>query len=190
MAYSQDKISLSKSLKKKYINYTEFGILFGRSYQISQPSYYYSYPVKASANLTFQTFNGLRVYKNLAIGLTVGLDWYSSQQIVPISLGLRNTFGDTDNKKVKPFAGLDVGYGFTWLNETDSEFQKTSGGLALSPVVGLLIPTGGQANFTLSIGYKHNSLQTTTSSGIGDYAYINTIDYHLNRMAIKFGVNF
>lgn len=191
VAYSQEKVSFGKNLKNRFVNYTEFGVLFGRGYQITPINYsYYSYPVKASANISFQTFNGVKVYKNLAAGITVGVDWYSTQQLIPISLGIRNSFGDSSDKKVKTFAGIDAGYGFTWLSTGDTEYQKTRGGLALNPMVGLLIPTGGQANFTLSIGYKYNAFQTETYSGAGDYSYYNRIDYSLNKMSVKLGVNF
>ena len=191
VAYSQGKVSFGKNLKNRFVNYTEFGVLFGRAYQITPSNYnYYSYPVNASTNISFQTFNGVKVYKNLAAGITVGVDWYSNQQLIPISLGIRNSFGDTNNKKVKTFAGIDAGYGFTWLSTGDTEYQKTKGGLALNPMVGLLIPTGGQANFILSIGYKHNAFQTETYSGVGDYSYYNRIDYSLNKMSVKLGVNF
>lgn len=192
VSYSQEKVSFGKNLKNRFVNYTEFGVLFGRGYQLTPNTNYsyYSYPVNATTNISFQTFNGVKVYKNMAAGLTVGLDWFGNQQLIPISLGIRNSFGDNSNKKVKTFAGIDAGYGFTWLSAGDTEFQKTSGGLALNPMVGLLIPTGGQANFILSIGYKHNAFQTETNSGVGDYAYYNRIDYRLNKMSVKFGVNF
>ncbi len=192
VAYSQEKVSFGKNLKNRFVNYTEFGVLFGRGYQLTPNTTYsyYSYPVNATTNISFQTFNGVKVYKNMAAGLIVGLDWFGNQQLIPISLGIRNSFGDNSNKKVKTFAGIDAGYGFTWLSTGYTEYQKTSGGLALNPMVGLLIPTGGQANFILSIGYKHNAFQTETNSGVGDYAYYNRIDYRLNKMSVKFGVNF
>jgi hypothetical protein len=172
------------SIKDKYVNYTELGGLFGKSYQIGEP---YGYTVQGKVNVTIQTFNGIKVYKNLAIGATLGVDWFSNFQIVPIALGLRNAFGDMRNKKVKPFVGIDAGYGFMWLNES-SDNLSVKGGLAISPSVGLLLPMAGNANFTLSIGYKHNDFSTTSGDSFQNY-YQHT-EYNFNRMVVKLGVNF
>ena len=195
MAYSQEKKqnSLKGFVKENYVNFTDFGGLFGKSYQITpnviqNPTY--SYLVKASTNFTIQTFNGLKIYKNLAVGATVGMDWFSSYQVIPISLGIRNTFGNAKTKKVKTFAGIDAGYGFMWLNDEVSENQEINGGLAISPMIGLLIPTGGNANFTLSVGYKRNVFNTKTVSGILENPYSSENQYQINRMAIRLGVNF
>lgn len=185
--------SFKNFVKDNYINFTDFGGLFGKSYQITPNSIQnpgYSYPVKASTNFTIQTFNGIKVYKNLAVGATVGLDWFSNYQIVPISMGVRVTSGDSKSKKVKTFLGIDAGYGFMWLNDKIADNQEIKGGLAFNPMVGLLIPTGGNANFTLSIGYKHNSFNTKTSNRINESPYSNEMDYNLNRMAVRLGVNF
>ena len=196
IAYTQDKpkqSSFKNFVKDNYINFTDFGGLFGKSYQITPNNIQnpgYSYPVKASTNFTIQTFNGIRVYKNLAVGATVGIDWFSNYQIVPISLGIRVTSGNSKIKKVKTFVGVDAGYGFMWLNDKMSDNQKINGGLSISPMVGLLIPTGGNANFTLSIGYKHNGFNTKISNRINESLYTNETDYNLNRMAIRLGVNF
>lgn len=175
--------------KHKYVNYTEFGGLFGKSYQIVQPLYSYSTPVDGRTNFTIQTYNGLKIYKNLSVGITTGVDWFNSMQIVPVALAIRNTFGKENTKKVKTYFGLDAGYGFTWLND-DGDNQVTKGGLAISPVIGLLIPTGGQANFVLSMGYKRNTFSTVTISGTPEYPYTNSKEYELNRMVIRLGVNF
>jgi hypothetical protein len=192
VAYTQDKNPKSnwKSfVKDKYVNYTELGLLFGKSYQISY-SGNYSQPVEASTKFMLQTYNGLKVYKNLSVGATVGVDWFSNYQIVPISLGVRVSSGDSKSKKVKTFAGIDAGYGFMWLNEKVSANQQINGGLSLNPMVGFLIPTGGNANFIFSVAYKHNNFNTKTQSGINEYPYSNETTYNLNRMAVRLGVNF
>lgn len=191
-AYTQDKTKQSnwKSfIKDRYVNYTELGLLFGKSYQITY-SGNYSQPVEASTRFMLQTYNGLKVYNNLSVGATVGVDWFSNYQIVPISLGVRVSSGDSKTKKVKTFAGIDAGYGFMWLNDKVSPNQQINGGISLNPMVGFLIPTGGNANFIFSIGYKHNNFNTKTESGINEYPYSNKTTYNLNRMAVRLGVNF
>ena len=193
IVYPQDKplqSSFKNFVKGKYVNFTDFGGLFGKSYQIYYNNSKYGNMVPGRVNFTIQTFNGIRVYRNLAVGATVGVDWFSNYQIVPISLGIRVTSGNSKIKKVKTFVGVDAGYGFMWLNDKMSDNQKINGGLSISPMVGLLIPTGGNANFTLSIGYKHNGFNTKISNRINESLYTNETDYNLNRMAIRLGVNF
>ncbi|MES2517005.1 MAG: hypothetical protein V4585_02785 [Bacteroidota bacterium] len=196
IAYSQEKkkqSSFKRFVKENYVNFTDLGGLFGKSYQITPnaiQSPMYSFPVEASTNFTIQTFNGLKVYKNLAVGATVGVDWFSNYQIIPISLGIRGSLGENKTKKVKPFVGIDAGYGFMWLNDNTSINQEINGGLAFSPMIGLLIPTGGNANFTFSVGYKRNVFNTKTTSGIADNPYFSENQYQLNRMAVRLGVNF
>jgi hypothetical protein len=197
-AQEQKKQSSWKNfVKDRFVNYTDLGVLFGKSYQINNSGtnsiygyYNYGSQVQASARFTLQTYNGLRVYKNLSVGATLGVDWFNQYQIVPVSLGLRVSSGDAKSKKVKTFAGIDAGYGMMLLNEKTSDNQQLNGGLSLSPMVGLLIPTGGNANFTFSVGYKHNEFNTKIVSGVNEYLYSNETTYNLNRMAVRLGVNF
>ena len=182
--------SFKRFVKNNYVNFTDFGGLFGKSYQIFYNGSNYGNTIPARINFTIQTFNGVKVYKNLSVGATVGVDWFSQYQIVPVSLGIRVTSGDSKAKKVRTFAGVDAGYGFMWLNDKTNENQEVNGGLALSPMVGLLIPTGGNANFTLSVGYKRNMYNAKIVTGSSEYPYINETNYNLNRMAIRLGVNF
>lgn len=187
--FAQEKTSkIERFFQNKYVNYTEFGGLFGKSYQITQMSY--ATPVDGRTNFTIQSYNGYKIFDRLSAGVTVGVDWFNAIQIVPISVGIRNTYGKSNTKKVKPYIGVDAGYGFTWLNDDTSDNQTATGGLAISPVLGLLIPTGGQANFVLSIGYKHNAFKTVTNSGTPEYPTSSTKEYELNRMAVRLGVNF
>jgi hypothetical protein len=193
LTYAQEQkkqSSFKNFVKEKHVNYTDFGIFLSKSYQIDTYGTGYGQTVKANTAFTLQTYNGFKVYKNLAIGATVGVDWFSNYQVVPISLGIRVSSGDTKLKKVKTFAGMDAGYGFMWLNDKNSDKDVIKGGLTLSPTVGFLIPTGGNANFTFSVGYKRNLFNITKVSGSQEYPYITQTDYELNRMAVRLGVNF
>lgn len=193
VTYAQEakkQSSFKNFVKENHVNYTDFGGLFGKSYQIFYNGSTYGNTVPARVNFTIQTYNGVKVYKNLSLGITTGVDWFSQYQIVPVSLGLRVSSGDSKVRKVKTFAGIDAGYGFMWLNEKSNERQEIDGGLALSPMVGLLIPTGGNANFILSIGYKRNIYHSKITTGSLEYPYTTETDYNLNRMAIRLGVNF
>lgn len=190
VCFAQEKTSkLELLFQNKYVNYTEFGGLFGKSYQITQSSSYAT-PVEGRTNFTIQSYNGYKILDKLSAGVTIGVDWYNAIQVIPVSIGIRNTYGKTSTKKVKPYLGVDAGYGFTWLNDDATDNQTATGGLALSPVIGLLIPTTGQTNFLLSVGYKHNAFKTVTTSGTSDYPNITTKEYELNRMAVRLGINF
>jgi hypothetical protein len=177
-------------LKENYVNFTDFGGLFGKSYTLFYQNSTNGYSVNPNTHFTFQTYNGVKVYKNLSVGATVGVDWFSNFQVLPVSVGIRNVFGDTKTKKVKIFSGLDAGYGLMILNEKTADNQTIRGGLALSPTVGLMIPTGGNAHFTLSLGYKHNAFNSKIENTSRDNFYLNETDYKFNRMAVKLGFAF
>lgn len=177
-------------LKANYVNFTDFGGLFGKSYTLFYQNSNNGYSVNPNTHFTFQTYNGVKVYKNLSIGATVGLDWFSNFQVLPISLGLRNIFGETKSKKVRIFTGLDAGYSLMILNEKTAENQTITDGLAFSPMVGLMIPTGGNAHFTLSMGYKHNAFKSKIENSSQDNFYLNETDYKFNRMAVRLGFAF
>ena len=120
VGYAQEvkkDIPKTSFLKANYINFTDFGGLFGKSYTLFYQNSTNGYSINPTTHFTFQTYIGMKVYKNLSIGATVGLDWFSNFQVLPISLGLRNIFGDTKTKRVKIFTGLDAGYGLMILNE-------------------------------------------------------------------------
>ena len=62
---------------------------------------------------------------------------------------------------VSPFLGLDVGYGFDWLErETDTDWY--GGGLLFNPSVGIRIQSKGTDRFILSLGYKRQHYSAYT----------------------------
>ena len=193
LGYAQEvkkDVPKTSFLKANYVNFTDFGGLFGKSYTLFYPNSTTGYSVNPNTHFTFQTYNGVKVYKNLSVGAKLGVDWFSNFQVLPISLGLRNIFGDTKTKKVRIFTGVDAGYGLMFLNEKTTDNQIITGGLALSPMVGFMIPTGGNAHFTLSIGYKHNAFKTKIENTSRDNFYLNETDYKFNRMAVRLGFAF
>lgn len=180
----QDKIVTRKS---RFVNFTELGVLLGNAYQITNSSGYSS-PVLSKTSFSVQTFNGLRLIPNLAAGITVGIDWLGKYQILPISAGLRKTFGLEKSNRVKAFLGLDAGYGFTWLND-EIPWQTIKGSINISPAAGLMIPTGGDAFITVSAGYKHNEL-TITQGTDNIYGQTSVNNNRYDRMSIRIGVSF
>ena len=82
--FSQEK-QITKSVKG-YVNQTEMGVLLGRG-----PTLFYT-TGPSKANLTLQSFNGYRFSKRFSAGATVGLDWYTSYQVLPIEVGRYSLF--------------------------------------------------------------------------------------------------
>ncbi len=172
--------------KKGFVNHTEIGVLLGKNY----------YGTTAKASFSANTFNGYRFNHRLAVGATIGLDWYNSVQVMPIALGLR---GDLlKNKKSSPFYGLDAGYGLMFLS-TKQEYETLKGGPMINPSIGYRFAIGNGNALSMSIGWKH---QITYS--VYDYPEaipLNSLimrwagndqetTKYFNRIALKIGFSF
>lgn len=173
-----------------YTNQTEIGFLAGEP---GGPS---------RAVFTVQTFNGLALTGGLAGGITAGVDVYPELILLPLSLGVR---GDIFQAGVSPFYGIDVGYGFDWL-ENESEFNRYSGGLMLNPAVGVRIGTKSRSALLFSVGYKYQRagyyraapfLPTSpvlwyTASEVlpPGVASVRNEEYRFNRVSVRMGIRF
>ncbi|WP_257667858.1 hypothetical protein [Parapedobacter tibetensis] len=158
----------------RYANETEIGTLWSGANFFS--------PVA----LTVQSFNGVQFARVMSMGLTVGVDEYFGLRIVPITLGARVIL---PKKRVSPYVGMEVGYGFAWF-EKRTDTQWHDGGVVFNPSMGLRWKAKGKDRYLVSIGYKRQVASLHTANTIlGPEAY-NTEKYTLNRMAIRFGVVF
>src|SRR3546814_4883459 len=100
-----------------YTNETEIGAMWSSANFFS--------PVA----VTMQTFHGVQFDGILSMGMTAGLDEYFGLRVVPIAVGSRAVLpGD----QVSPYLGIDVGYGFTWLEKKTSR-EWHEGALWLQP---------------------------------------------------------
>jgi hypothetical protein len=170
------------SFKRRYVNHTEFGGLFGRvKYSIG----YGNDKVDKKSSVTLQTFNGIQLNQRLHLGVTAGMDWYQMVLINPVAAGVRYDLSKRENARF--FAIADVGYGFTWLHE-DSDGYKSKGGLMINPGLGLRIGKINTSSFTLSLTYKRQ-----VSSAVEPARY-NQVerreDRVYNRLAARFGISF
>ncbi len=163
--------------RRGYTNHTEMGILLGRVAFNNQPAI-------SKASFSALTFNGYRFIPALAVGLTLGVDAYRTQMIVPLSLGLRGDF--LKNQKVTPFYALDVGKGMTGLIKNNTLSYKR-GGLHLNPALGLRFATGGGSSLSWSVGYKRQLLSSGIENGYGEGLYY---DYAYNRFSMRMGMSF
>ncbi len=163
--------------QRGYTNDTQMGVLLG---QVSPNN---SSPM-SKTSFTASTFNGYRLTHALAAGLTVGLDSYKGNLILPISLGFRGDW--LKNKKVTPYYSLDVGKGMTWLaKDTNLDYKKS--GLHLNPALGLRFATHNGTAITWSVGYKRQILSSGQEFNEQEGVYY---DYAYNRISIRMGISF
>ena len=167
--------------KPVFTNMTEFGGLFG---QVRYGTAF-SQSVAKRINLTAQTFNGVQLRPRLAVGGTVGVDWYNTAMLMPVCAGMRYDLGSQKNLRV--FGSLDTGWGFAWLNE-DATGYKTTGGWVISPGIGFRIGKPTNANFILSLSYKRQEADAEKPLFYNELAKHETRVY--NRMAFRMGVSF
>lgn len=172
--------------RRPYVNYTEFGGLFGRvGYTLNQGIAQETIDTKVS--LTAQTFNGVQLSRQLSVGGIVGIDWYKAALLMPIGVGIRLDFARHPRKNVRLFGIADAGYGFAWLHKGSTGYE-TKGGLMLNPGLGLRLgrPTG--AGFLLSVSYKRQ--QATVQKPIVGNDVSRDEARVYNRLALRLGIAF
>ena len=169
--------------KPVFTNMTEFGGLFGQVKYGTQVSE----QVAKRINITAQTFNGVQLRPRLAVGGTVGVDWYNTAMLTPVCAGVRYDLGRPNQKNLRVFSSLDTGWGFAWLNE-DATGYKTTGGWVISPGLGFRIGKPSNANFVLSLSYKRQQAQADKPLYWNELAKHETRVY--NRMSFRIGVVF
>ena len=173
----------------RFTNHTELGMLSGIDAFMDQSGF------------TAQTFNGVQLNEFVAVGATVGIDGYRKVTLLPLAVGWR---GIVPTGGVSPYIGLDVGYGFAWLNdETDTEWHK--GGFMFNPVVGIRIKSNGNDRFSFSLGYKRQihtafvgqplmgsmtALLRSSASLLPELVSLREDRYILRRMSVRVGMLF
>lgn len=177
LVFSQEK-QVPKSVKG-FVNQTEMGVILGRSTPLL-----FNTTGQSKLNFTLQSFNGYRFGKRFSAGATVGLDWYTTYQVLPVEAGFRLDF--PSKSRVSPYFGLDAGYGFMWLQNPPSGY-KFSGGFTYNPSFGLKIDLGKESALTFSIGYKY---QKVAARFVGDFDYILDTSNEYNRFSLRTGICF
>ncbi|GAB3892582.1 hypothetical protein [Spirosoma agri] len=169
--------------KPVFTNMTELGVLFGQvRYGIQS-----SESVSKRTNLTAQTFNGVQLSPRLAVGGTVGVDWYNTALLMPICAGIRYDLAQPGQKNLRVFTSLDTGWGVAWLNE-DPTGYKTTGGWVISPGIGFRIGRPTNSNFILSLSYKRQEAEADKPLFWNELAKHETRVY--NRMTVRLGISF
>jgi len=149
--------------------------------------------------LQLQTINGVK-YKSWFGGLGIGLDYYR-YRTVPLFIDLRKEFG-----KGQPhlFAYADAGMNSYWKRDKDpkqfSMNDKFNNGFYGELGVGYKIKISGNVHFSMSFGYSYKKLQEEGQYGLFTYPVYpqigtteyasDRIDYKLNRLIVKTGIEF
>ncbi|GAB3501548.1 hypothetical protein GCM10027341_28500 [Spirosoma knui] len=169
-----------------FVNYTEFGGLFGRvAYSMNQNSI--NETVENKVSVTAQTFNGVQLTRQLAVGGIFGIDWYKAALLLPVGAGIRYDFVRHPRKNVRLFGIADAGYSFAWLNKSSTGYE-TQGGWMINPGLGLRVgrPTGSA--FVLSVSYKRQEASVEKPITGNFISRDETRIY--NRLALRMGVSF
>ncbi|RRA98550.1 hypothetical protein [Larkinella rosea] len=172
------------AFKPVFTNMTEFGVLLGQvRYNVTN----ISENVSKRQNITAQTFNGVQLRPKLALGATVGVDWYNSALLMPVCAGVRYDLAQPGKKNLRVFTSLDTGYGFTWLNEDPTGYE-TRGGWVIAPGIGFRIGRPQNANFILSLSYKRQEAEADKPLAWNEIYKIENRVY--NRLAFRLGLSF
>ena len=162
------------STAKRRLSMVEIGYLYGSTTSYGIKSY--------KATPTAQFYNGYRFNKLIAVGGTIGFDFYDNALVTPVTLGLRGEFLST---RVSPIYSLDAGYGLTTLSAENAE-QEIEGGWMYSSALGLRANTGNSTAFMFTVGLKNQRIETQSTS------WNRTVDQKINykRLTLRMGFMF
>lgn len=157
-------------------------------------------------NFSLESFNGVKVKPNHALGLLLGINSYPDLKLMPIAFGWR---GFKENgKRTSPYAGIDIGYASAWMEKrTANEWSEQwyEGGFMFSPSLGIKRNSkNGKRAYTWSLGYKrqyaffYDGMKSGTGnlSNIGEsslppgFISIREESYVFNSLLIKWGIAF
>ena len=172
----------TEPFKRKYVNHTELGRLFGR---VKYNNGSGQNIVDSRTSFTAQMFNGMQINPRLSAGITVGMDWYKTALINPIAAGIRYNLTKKNNSGL--FATADAGYGFGWFQQ-DSDGYNTKEGLMLNPGIGMKYGKPGGNAFTISVSYKRQNVKV--DKPLQWEQIVRYEDRVYNRVALRIGMSF
>jgi len=151
-----------KTLRTKgYYNYTTYSNSFGLSKTAD-----YLLP-----GIHFHIINGYQFKPTFATGLGIGIDYYGTDDLsinlIPIYADFRGFFF---TKKISPYYGMGLGYGFGYRGDQNIVWAK--GGVFLRPEIGLKFATRRITNLTIGLAYRFQ--QFNAGRLRGDILEINT----------------
>ncbi|WP_333865627.1 hypothetical protein [Sphingobacterium sp.] len=179
---------------KRYTNHNEFSVItYG--------------PAFLESGFGLHTYHGLQFHENISLGLNTGLDRYpvngeGSKWFLPLSAKVN--YVEFPDRKRSFFAGLDLGYGFAFLNKNISEKNlkyEYQGGVLVNSQLGWRFKFKNSAKYwSLAAGYRYQQysrkdsyIPPSASLPDTDPWYGKTqIDkkYDLHRFTLQIGVGF
>lgn len=202
-SFSQENTAKNIVKERKFIHQTELGFLLGEQRTINQGGYYpypmglvdsryayyppiYNY-VGRSNTFSFQHFSGYKIKSNVAAGISGGLDYYPSNVITPLALGVR---WHLLNRRISPQLAMDAGYGFIWKNKQDKEYKyEKFGGLMLNPSGGLRVKLGEDGSALLvSLGFRMQ--KSGYENNVPEQQYYLRENRTFNRLSLRLGFEF
>lgn len=169
--------------KRKYVNHTEFGGLFGRvKYGGSIGN---AEATENRQSITAQMFQGIKLSNSLTTGVTIGMDWYKTALINPVAIGAR--YDLTRGRVARLYATADAGYGFAWFHD-DTDGFNTKGGLMVNPGLGLKYGKPDGAAFTIGLSWKRQEVNVDKPVWNNQEERYEERIY--NRLALRLGMAF
>ena len=159
---------------KRYMGAVDLGYLYGNNKDRDTKNYV--------AAPTVEIFNGFRLHRLLAIGVTTGFDFYNNLQIMPFALGVR---GEILNSRISPIYSIDAGYGSAFLSH-ESENEKKKGGWMFNPALGFRVRSGNSSAYTFAAGYKTQQAETVSSWG----STVTEQKINFKRLSLQLGFMF
>jgi len=143
-----EKIASNPSIKTgAYFHEFRTGLLFGEE----------------DVSFAVHMLNGYQFNQYLGTGLGIGLNTYGDYLTLPIYAAVKGYILD---RKVSPFYFGDIGYGFAWRNNNNTDYYQVSnlkGGYYWQLGMGYQVNFFNSA-FVMAIGYTNQDSQA-------DYAY-------------------
>jgi len=141
-----------------------------------------------SLNVSVLVGGGYTVNKNLSLGLSAGTDfyWWPNSMVHPLALEVRTRL---NQQSFTPYLSLQGGYGF--LGSAEHWSESNSGGLYLSPGLGITSKYRENLAWYFQMGFRSQTINGAYEDGFWDgFNWITRIveeKITYNRLDLRFG---
>ncbi len=170
---TEEKYIPFKTLKNTgYYNYTSMGGLIG------------SVSDNKTTTFSFTMEHNYQINKNIAVGAVTGIDWFE-YPVAPIGINFKLIAPMEYNMAI--YLGITGGYSVPLeeLVVADYDIKETKGGYFASSEIGVILPSMGNANIFIAIGYRYQDLRYVREDRWLDEVERKTT---YNRFSLKVGV--
>lgn len=141
-----------------------------------------------SLNVSVLVGGGYTFNKNLSLGLTAGTDfyWWPNSMVYPVALEVRTRL---NQQSFTPYLSLQGGYGF--LGSAEYWSENNSGGLHISPGVGITSKYRENLAWYFQMGFRTQTINGAYEDGFWDGFnwVVTTVEEKItyNRLDLRFG---